>query len=214
MTNYIRSFPILLVLALLISACKTANKLAREETSAQAADSNHFSESFQSSLQNLFRSLYFQADSLVMWMQPCPAEDLSTPALSTSTLATPAPTTQGLLPGFTSPTGSTAHPASSHQHQAYKNPQVGKILIRGLKVSRVQTEGIKSSSFARDSLSARESHHSNLSEKEESEPPNKYKVFILFPFLLIALLILYTRIKHRRWAKKISYCNLNESQYK
>lgn len=193
MTNYIRSFPILLVLALLISACKTANKLAREETSAQAADSSHFRESFQSSLQNLFSSLYFQADSLVMWMQPCPAEDLSTPALSTQDIAT-----QGLLPGFTSPTGSTAHPASSHQHQAYKNPQVGKILIRGLKVSRVQTEGIKSSSFARDSLSARESHHSNLSEKEESEPPNKYKVFTLFPFLLIALLILYTRIKHRR----------------
>lgn len=193
MTNYIRSFPILLVLALLISACKTANKLAREETSAQAADSSHFSESFQSSLQNLFSSLYFQADSLVMWMQPCPAEDLSTPALST-----PDKATQVLLPGFTSPTGSTAHPASSHQHQAYKNPQVGKILIRGLKVSRVQTEGIKSSSFARDSLSARESHHSNLSEKEESEPPNKYKAFILFPFLLIALLILYTRIKHRR----------------
>lgn len=193
MTNYIRSFPILLVLALLISACKTANKLAREETSAQAADSSHFSESFQSSLQNLFSSLYFQADSLVMWMQPCPAEDLSTLALSTPDIAT-----QVLLPGFTSPTGSTAHPASSHQHQAYKNPQVGKILIRGLKVSRVQTEGIKSSSFARDSLSARESHHSNLSEKEESEPPNKYKVFILFPFLLIALLILYTRIKHRR----------------
>lgn len=193
MTNYIRSFPILLVLALLISACKTANKLAREETSAQAADSNHFSESFQSSLQNLFSSLYFQADSLVMWMQPCPAEDLSIPALSTPDIAT-----QVLLPGFTSPTGSTAHPASSHQHQAYKNPQVGKILIRGLKVSRIQTEGIKSSSFARDSLSARESHHSNLSEKEESEPPNKYKVFILFPFLLIALLILYTRIKHRR----------------
>ena len=81
---------------------------------------------------------------------------------------------------------------------SHKNPQVGKILIRGLKVSRVQTEGIKSSSFARDSLSARESHHSNLSEKEESEPPNKYNVFILFPFLLIALLILYTRIKHRR----------------
>lgn len=193
MTNYIRSFPILLVLALLISACKTANKLAREETSAQAADSSHFSESFQSSLQNLFSSLYFQADSLVMWMQPYPAEDLYTPALSTPDIAT-----QVLLPGFTSPTGSTAHPASSHQHQAYKNPQVGKILIRGLKVSRVQTEGIKSSSFARDSLSARESHHSNLSEKEESEPPNKYKVFILFPFLLIALLILYTRIKHRR----------------
>lgn len=193
MTNYIRSFPILLVLALLISACKTANKLAREETSAQAADSSHFSESFQSSLQNLFSSLYFQADSLVMWMQPCPAEDLSTPALSTPDIAT-----QVLLPGSTSPTGSTTHPASSHQHQAYKNPQVGKILIRGLKVSRVQTEGIKSSSFARDSLSARESHHSNLSEKEESEPPNKYKVFILFPFLLIALLILYTRIKHRR----------------
>lgn len=193
MTNYIRSFPILLVLALLISACKTANKLAREETSAQATDSSHFSESFQSSLQNLFSSLYFQADSLVMWMQPCSAEDLSTPALSTPEIAT-----QGLLPGFTSPTGSTAHPASSHQHQAYKNPQVGKILIRGLKVSRVQTEGIKSSSFARDSLSARESHHSNLSEKEESEPPNKYKVFILFPFLLIVLLILYTRIKHRR----------------
>lgn len=193
MTNYIRSFPILLVLALLISACKTANKLAREETSAQAADSSHFSESFQSSLQNLFSSLYFQADSLVMWMQPCPAEDLSTPALSTPDIAT-----QVLLPGSTSPTGSTAHPASSHQHQVYKNPQVGKILIRGLKVSRVQTEGIKSSSFARDSLSARESHHSNLSEKEESEPPNKYKVFILFPFLLIALLILYTRIKHRR----------------
>lgn len=193
MTNYIRSFPILLVLALLISACKTANKLAREETSAQAADSSHFSESFQSSLQNLFSSLYFQADSLVMWMQPCPAEDLSTPALSTPDIAT-----QVLLPGSTSPTGSTAHPASSHQHQGYKNPQVGKILIRGLKVSRVQTEGIKSSSFARDSLSARESHHSNLSEKEESEPPNKYKVFILFPFLLIALLILYTRIKHRR----------------
>lgn len=193
MTNYIRSFPILLVLALLISACKTANKLAREETSAQAADSSHFSESFQSSLQNLYSSLYFQADSLVMWMQPCPAEDLYTPALSTPDIAT-----QVLLPGFTSPTGSTAHPASSHQHQAYKNPQVGKILIRGLKVSRVQTEGIKSSSFARDSLSAKESHHSNLSEKEESEPPNKYKVFILFPFLLIALLILYTRIKHRR----------------
>ncbi len=193
MTNYIRSFPILLVLALLISACKTANKLAREETSAQAADSSHFSESFQSSLQNLFSSLYFQADSLVMWMQPCPAEDLSTPALSTPDIAT-----QVLLPGRTSHTGSTAHPASSHQHQVYKNPQVGKILIRGLKVSRVQTEGIKSSSFARDSLSARESHHSNLSEKEESEPPNKYKVFILFPFLLIALLILYTRIKHRR----------------
>lgn len=193
MTNYIRSFPILLVLALLISACKTANKLAREETSAQDTDSSHFSESFQSSLQNLFSSLYFQADSLVMWMQPCSAEDLSTPALSTSAIATPA-----LLSGSTSPTGSTAHPASSHQHQAYKNPQVGKILIRGLKVSRVQTEGIKSSSFARDSLSARESHHSNLSEKEESEPPNKYKVFILFPFLLIALLILYTRIKHRR----------------
>lgn len=193
MTNYIRSFPILLVLALLISACKTANKLAREETSAQAADSSHFRESFQSSLQNLFSSLYFQADSLVMWMQPCPAEDLSTPALSTPDIAT-----QVLLPGFTSPKGSTAHPANSHQHQAYKNPQVGKILIRGLKVSRVQTEGIKSSSFARDSLSARESHHSNLSEKEESEPPNKYKVFILFPFLLIALLILYTRIKHRR----------------
>lgn len=193
MTNYIRSFPILLVIALLISACKTANKLAREETSAQAADSSHFRESFQSSLQNLFSSLYFQADSLVMWMQPCPAEDLSTPALSTQDIAT-----QVLLPGFTSPTGSTAHPASSHQHQAYKNPQVGKILIRGLKVSRIQTEGIKSSSFARDSLSARESHHSNLSEKEESEPPNKYKVFILFPFLLIALLILYTRIKHRR----------------
>lgn len=193
MTNYIRSFPILLVLALLISACKTANKLAREETSAQAADSSHFSESFQSSLQNLFSSLYFQADSLVMWMQPCPAEDLSTPALSTPDIAT-----QVLLPGSTSPTGSTTHPASSHQHQAYKNPQVGKILIRGLKVSRVQTEGIKSSSFARDSLSARESHHSNLSEKEESEPPNKYKVFILFPFLLIALLILYTIIKHRR----------------
>lgn len=193
MTNYIRSFPILLVLALLISACKTANKLAREETSAQAADSSHFSESFQSSLQNFFSSLYFQADSLVMWMQPCPAEDLSTPALSTPDIAT-----QVLLPSFTSPTGSTAHPASSHQHQAYKNPQVGKILIRGLKVSRVQTEGIKSSSFARDSLSARESHHSNLSEKEESEPPNKYKVFILFPFLLIVLLILYTRIKHRR----------------
>lgn len=193
MTNYIRSFPILLVLALLISACKTANKLAREETSAQAADSSHFSESFQSSLQNLFSSLYFQADSLVMWMQPCPAEDLSTPALSTPDIAT-----QVLLPGSTSPTGSTAHPASSHQHQVYKNPQVGKILIRGLKVSRVQTEGIKSSSFARDSLSARESHHSNLSEKEESEPPNKYKVFILFPFLLIVLLILYTRIKHRR----------------
>lgn len=193
MTNYIRSFPILLVLALLISACKTANKLAREEKSAQAADSSHFSESFQSSLQNLFSSLYFQADSLVMWMQPCPAEDLSTPALSTPDIAT-----QVLLPGGTSPTGSTAHPASSHQQQAYKNPQVGKILIRGLKVSRVQTEGIKSSSFARDSLSARESHHSNLSEKEESEPPNKYNVFILFPFLLIALLILYTRIKHRR----------------
>lgn len=193
MTNYIRSFPILIVLALLISACKTANKLAREETSAQAADSSHFSESFQSSLQNLFSSLYFQADSLVMWMQPCPAEDLYTPALSTPDIAT-----QVLLPGFTSPTGSTAHPASSHQHQAYKNPQVGKILIRGLKVSRVQTEGIKSSSFARDSLSAKESHHSNLSEKEESEPPNKYKVFILFPFLLIVLLILYTRIKHRR----------------
>lgn len=193
MTNYIRSFPILLVLALLISACKTANKLAREETSAQAADSSHFSESFQSSLQNLFSSLYFQADSLVMWMQPYPAEDLYTPALSTPDIAT-----QVLLPGSTFPTGSTAHPASSHQHQAYKNPQVGKILIRGLKVSRVQTEGIKSSSFARDSLSARESHHSNLSEKEESEPPNKYKVFILFPFLLIALLILYTRIKHRR----------------
>lgn len=193
MTNYIRSFPILLVLALLISACKTANKLAREETSAQAADSSHFSESFQSSLQNLFSSLYFQADSLVMWMQPCPAEDLYTPALSTPDIAT-----QVLLPGSTFPTGSTAHPASSHQQQAYKNPQVGKILIRGLKVSRVQTEGIKSSSFARDSLSARESHHSNLSEKEESEPPNKYKVFILFPFLLIALLILYTRIKHRR----------------
>lgn len=193
MTNYIRSFPILLVLALLISACKTANKLAREETSAQAADSSHFRESFQSSLQNLFSSLYFQADSLVMWMQPCPAEDLSTPALSTPDIAT-----QVLLPCSTSPTGSTAHPASSHQHQAYKNPQVGKILIRGLKMSRVQTEGIKSSSFARDSLSARESHHSNLSEKEESEPPNKYKVFILFPFLLIALLILYTRIKHRR----------------
>ena len=193
MTNYIRSFPILLVLALLISACKTANKLAREEKSAQAADSSHFSESFQLSLQNLFSSLYFQADSLVMWMQPCPAEDLSTPALSTPDIAT-----QVLLPGCTSPTGSTAHPASSHQHQAYKNPQVGKILIRGLKVSRVQTEGIKSSSFARDSLSARESHHSNLSEKEESEPPNKYNVFILFPFLLIALLILYTRIKHRR----------------
>lgn len=193
MTNYIRSFPILLVIALLISACKTANELAREETSAQAADSSHFSESFQSSLQNLFSSLYFQADSLVMWMQPCPAENLSTPALSTPDIAT-----QVLLPGSTSPTGSTAHPASSHQHQAYKNPQVGKILIRGLKVSRVQTEGIKSSSFARDSLSARESHHSNLSEKEESEPPNKYKVFILFPFLLIALLILYTRIKHRR----------------
>lgn len=193
MTNYIRSFPILLVLALLISACKTANKLAREETSAQAADSSHFSESFQSSLQNLFSSLYFQADSLVMWMQPCPAEDLYTPALSTPDIAT-----QVLLPGSTFPTCSTAHPASSHQHQAYKNPQVGKILIRGLKVSRVQTEGIKSSSFARDSLSARESHHSNLSEKEESEPPNKYKVFILFPFLLIALLILYTRIKHRR----------------
>lgn len=193
MTNYIRSFPILLALALLISACKTANKLAREETSAQAADSSHFSESFQSSLQNLFSSLYFQADSLVMWMQPCPAEDLYTPALSTPDIAT-----QVLLPGSTFPTGSTAHPASSHQQQAYKNPQVGKILIRGLKVSRVQTEGIKSSSFARDSLSARESHHSNLSEKEESEPPNKYKVFILFPFLLIALLILYTRIKHRR----------------
>ena len=193
MTNYIRSFPILLVLALLISACKTANKLAREETSAQAADSSHFSESFQSSLQNLFSSLYFQADSLVMWMQPCPAEDLSTPALSTPDIAT-----QVLLPGSTFPTGSTAHPASSHQQQAYKNPQVGKILIRGLKVSRFQTEGIKSSSFARDSLSARESHHSNLSEKEESEPPNKYNVFILFPFLLIALLILYTRIKHRR----------------
>lgn len=193
MTNYIRSFPILLVLALLISACKTANKLAREETSAQAADSSHFRESFQSSLQNLFSSLYFQADSLVMWMQPCPAEDLYTPALSTPDIAT-----QVLLPGSTFPTGSTAHPASSHQQQAYKNPQVGKILIRGLKVSRVQTEGIKSSSFARDSLSARESHHSNLSEKEESEPPNKYKVFILFPFLLIALLILYTRIKHRR----------------
>lgn len=193
MTNYIRSFPILLVLALLISACKTANKLAREETSAQAADSSHFSESFQSSLQNLFSSLYFQADSLVMWMLPCPAEDLSTPALSTPDIAT-----HVLLPGSTSPTGSIAHPASSHQQQAYKNPQVGKILIRGLKVSRVQTEGIKSSSFARDSLSARESHHSNLSEKEESEPPNKYKVFILFPFLLIALLILYTRIKHRR----------------
>lgn len=188
MTNYIRSFPILLVLALLISACKTANKLAREEKSAQAADSSHFSESFQSSLQNLFSSLYFQADSLVMWMQPCPAEDLYTPDIAT----------QVLLPGSTSPIGSTAHPASSHQHQAYKNPQVGKILIRGLKVSRVQTEGIKSSSFARDSLSARESHHSNLSEKEESEPPNKYNVFILFPFLLMALLILYTRIKHRR----------------
>lgn len=193
MTNYIRSFPILLVLALLISACKTANKLAREEKSAQAADSSHFSESFQSSLQNLFSLQYFQADSLVMWMQPCPAEDLSTPALSTPDIAT-----QVLLPGSTSPTGSTAHPASSHQHQAYKNPQVGKILIRWLKVSCVQTEGIKSSSFARDSLSARESHHSNLSEKEESEPPNKYNVFILFPFLLIALLILYTRIKHRR----------------
>ena len=132
MTNYIRSFPILLVLALLISACKTANKLAREEKSAQAADSSHFSESFQSSLQNLFSSLYFQADSLVMWMQPCPAEDLYTPDIAT----------QVLLPGSTSPIGSTAHPSSSHQHQAYKNPHVGKILIRGLKVSRVQTEGL------------------------------------------------------------------------
>lgn len=93
MTNYIRSFPILLILALLISACKTANKLAREEKSAQAADSSHFSESFQSSLQNLFSSLYFQADSLVMWMQPCPAEDLYTPDIATRVL----------LPGSTSP---------------------------------------------------------------------------------------------------------------
>lgn len=175
--NHIRSSSTLLVTMLLLSACRTAHKVAKEEAATHTSETSQSSVAFNSSFANLFSALSLRADSIVLWMLPSETEAASTSYEEDSSVA-PVDTNLCL------PTsGSTAH--SKKPRHRTSTPKVAKVLISGLNVSSVQTEEKVTSSLARDSLSARESGQSSMTEKEESKPPNNIGNLI-FAFLLIA----------------------------
>lgn len=175
-SSLLSSFFLLIVAMLLVSACRTAHSVAKEESATQTCDTSHTSVVAESSFASLFSGLSLRADSIVMWMRHSDADGATTFVEEDSCIA-PDDTVFSA-----SQSGCTAQSSASAKRNT---PQVSKILISGLHLESVRNEQKATSAMARDSLSAGESHVSSLSESEESEPPNNNVWSLIFAFLLI-----------------------------
>ena len=169
-----------LLTMLLVSACRTARSVAKEEQATQAAEVTQSSVAYDSSYARLFHALSLRADSIVLWMQPSVDGRAATVA------------EEGQCHEYDSCFGSVGIGRTEQSFATQKSgstPQVAKVVIAGLQLESVAKEQKQSASLARDSLSVRESHQSFLSESMEEEPPNlRVRVYIVL-FMLVAAII-------------------------
>ena len=98
--------------------------------------------------------------------------------------------------------GSTAQSPNStfpSARPSLKGRTLSKVLIGGLQLESQAAEKKVTSTHARDSLFARESRDSSLSEAVEEEPPNSYaRVYIIIGMLIpVVLLLVAILIKKR-----------------
>ncbi len=195
----IHHFLVLLFATMLLSACRTAHKATKEVTATQTAETSQSSVADQTSFAALLSSLSLRADSIVLWLQDgetvqaatCSEEDRQRmPADSSIRSQLNAATVQ-----FVDSPIPTARPSARG-----RSGNVSKILISGVHLDS-KTEGKKVTAYhARDSLSARESQDTSLSEKEEEKPPNLWNLVLQFALIytILGLLITFGIIALRR----------------
>ena len=170
-----------LLTMLLVSACRAARSAAIEEQATHAASATQSSVTYDSSLASLFRALSLRADSIVLWMQPGIVDGRATTVAEEEKQS-----------GYdqyicTDDKGSTAQLSAAQR--MCRAPKVGKVVIAGIQLQSVANKQKQTSSHARDSLSARESHQSSLSESVEEEPPNAHARVYIMIFILLAAII-------------------------
>lgn len=182
MMYHIRSTVILLSLTMLLfSACRTAHSAAKEESETLSAETSQSSVSEDSSFASFFRSLSLRADSIVLWLQDSEAVQADTFSEEGIQATSADSSFCSSDSGFTAQSPKSPLPRA---RPSAKGRTLAKVLIGGVHLESQAAEEKVTSSHARDSLSARESRDSSLSESEESKPPNNMGS-ILFAILLI-----------------------------
>lgn len=186
-SSFHSTFFLLVLTMLLMSACRTAHSVAKEESATHTGDTCHTSVASESSFASLFSALSLRADSIVMWMYPSETGATATLLSEDSCIASADTSFCDSLSGSTA-----QYPALPKR----RSPSVAKILIGGLHVESVKGQQMEHTALARDSLAARESHDSSLSSSEESKPPNMWKLLSLsfIVFMLLGLIITFAVI--------------------
>lgn len=153
----------LLVITLLVSACRTAH--STEKASSETLSFSHAQSrvSEDTSFSSLFRALSLRADSIVLWLE---GGETVPPAFCSEDFM-PAPTDS--IP-CSSGSGSTAQSQgrpSVSTRPSSKGRALTKVLIGGLHMES-QTEQQQATAFhARDSLMDRAARDASLSESDE-----------------------------------------------
>ena len=228
MMYHIRStFILLFMTMLLFSACRTAHSAAKEESETHAAETSQSSVSEDSSFASLFRSLSLRADSIVLWLQDSETVPTATfPEEGIQTLSADSnlcSSDSGFTAQSTNSTSPSARPSSrgrtmdkvsasreqsgacsgSAEAQPKLGNRVAKVLIGGVHLESQAAEQKATSTHARDSLSARESRDSSLSESDETKPPNLWNLVLQYALIytILGLVITFGILALRRALK-------------
>ena len=190
MKYHIRSSFILLFLTMLLfSACRTAHSAAKEESATQTTETIQSSVASGTSFASLFRELSLRADSIVLWLQDGETVPTATPSEEFGQFLSDNQIYCSSDSGFTAQSPNSPLPSA---RPSQRGRTIGKVLIGGIQLESKSSSQNNRAILARDSLSARESRDSSLSESEESKPPNLWGLVITYFFIFMFLGLLIT----------------------
>lgn len=200
MKKSILSFFVLLFLTMLMSACRTAHKATKEVTATQTAESSQSSVAEQASFAALLSSLSLRADSIVLWLQD--GETVQAASFSEEDRQRlPADSSlRSQLNAATVQFVDSPIPSARPSARGRTFGKVSKVVISGVHLDS-KTEGKTVTAYhARDSLTAKESKDTSLSEKEEEKPPNLWNLVLQFALIytILGLVITFGIIALRR----------------
>lgn len=201
MMYHIRStFILLFMTMLLFSACRTAHSAAKEESETHAAETSQSSVSEDSSFASLFRSLSLRADSIVLWLQDSESVPTATFPEDDRQYLSLDPKICSSDSGFTAQSTNSTSPSA---RPSSRGRTIGKVLIGGVHLESQAAEQKATSTLARDSLSARESRDSSLSESDETKPPNLWNLVLQYALIytILGLVITFGILALRRALK-------------
>lgn len=198
---HIRStFILLFMTMLLFSACRTAHSAAKEESATQTTETSQSSVASESSFASLFSALSLRADSIVLWLQDGETVPTATSSEESGQFLSGYPNYCSPDSGFTAQSPNSPLPSA---RPSSRGRTIGKVLIGGVHLESQAAEQKATSTLARDSLSARESRDSSLSESDETKPPNLWNLVLQYALIytILGLVITFGILALRRALK-------------